>query len=87
MVARVIAFPGVTVSPWPVCGYGIRSDEFHENPRCARCQLDIHAPCFRRTLPLEEWVAFLRWVDDKSRLDDSRALICAACRQLEGPGG
>ena len=73
----------ITTTPCPVCGYGIRSNQFDDLIQCNRCDTIAHAPCFWRMLPLEERVAYLRWLDTEEM---NRDFTCAACRQLEGLG-
>lgn len=94
MTARVIAFPGVTLTedaparpapistPCRVCSYPIRSNESEGVIDCSRCGAVAHEPCFWRLLPLEEWIAYIRWITETEEVD--RDYICAACREKEG---
>jgi len=109
MTARLIAFPGVTLTareieasepppkpvttaPCPVCGYRIRSNDVYEIERCERCQRDLHSACYWRQLPIEEWLHYIRWMEEQSDEDFQagnpfdRETICAACRQRDGRG-
>jgi hypothetical protein len=76
----------VTSTPCPVCGFPIRSDEDYDLVDCTRCAAILHGACFWRSLPLEEWVAYLRWVkeSDWDEIGLGRAMVCATCRKLEG---
>jgi len=96
MAARVIACPGSSEPPprppimsttCPVCASPIASNEWESIWTCGRCSMDYHEASFWRALPIERWVAYLRWykgTDDETHEADHD--VCAACRQLEGLG-
>ena len=72
-------------TPCPVCQYLIEPTEI-ETRTCDRCRAKYHAPCWWRLLPIEEWVAWLRWSDSDEAFDAKgrvvdHDVICAACRQ------
>jgi len=49
--------------------------------------MDYHEASFWRALPIERWVAYLRWykeTDDETHEADHD--VSSACRQLEGLG-
>src|SRR5207249_6945492 len=81
MTARLIAFPGVTLTaretetpdppPKPVTTTPCPvcaypiRSDEHDIAECRRCHTDYHPPCFWRGLPVAEWVAFWTWFDSE----------------------
>jgi hypothetical protein len=74
----------VTSAPCPVSAYPIRSNESEGLFACSRCHTDYHEPCFWRVLPITEFLAYWRWLNETD--DANQENVCAACRQLEGLG-
>jgi hypothetical protein len=64
----------------PVCRLSL-DDGLDWGPlQCERCRADIHEPCYWRSRPLPEWVAFVHRLRDVADDDPVGSVICSRCR-------
>ena len=64
-----------------------KNSDFYEIEQCVRCHRDLHSACYWRQLPIEEWLHYIRWMEEQSDeefqagIPFDRKTVCAACRQ------
>ncbi len=62
----------------PVCTESNDGESYH----CATCGVMLHRECYYgRVMPLEEWRAYLRWLDESAMGDPAPPTKCGACRK------